>query len=310
MTGSRLNLVAVGSFVLLAVASLVVALALLAGRTGNTDTYYTYYANVSGLKFGSQVFYEGYPIGQVDDIDPVQRDGRTEFRVRLAVSHGWKIPEDSVARSTSTGLLNPQVIAIRAGHSAHLLRPGDTIRSAPASDLFANVNSTAEAVGKLTENVNRQIAVFGEVMQRDVQPMAHQARQLVGTTASALPPILENTRQTTENLAQASQRLDQFLDARRLARLDRVLAEAETATAHLSAASRRLDRMTRASATDLQATVRNLRLTSETLAEHAGSITRNLDEASRNLNQFSRNIRDNPGALLRSTPPPDNAPPP
>ena len=41
------------------------------GRTGATDDYLTVYPNVTGLKHGSPVFYEGYPIGQVSAIEPL-----------------------------------------------------------------------------------------------------------------------------------------------------------------------------------------------------------------------------------------------
>ena len=55
MKNTRLNYVIVGSFVVGMVIALVVTVALLAGRTGATDTYYTTYDNVSGIKFGTQV---------------------------------------------------------------------------------------------------------------------------------------------------------------------------------------------------------------------------------------------------------------
>lgn len=63
MNGGKLNYVVVGAFVLAMLVALVVSLAVLMGRTGATDDYYAVYRNVTGVKFGTQVLYEGYPIG-------------------------------------------------------------------------------------------------------------------------------------------------------------------------------------------------------------------------------------------------------
>ncbi|MBI3113149.1 MAG: MCE family protein, partial [Rhodospirillales bacterium] len=68
MRSSKINYLLVGVFVIGMVVALVVSVALLTGRTGATDLYYSYYENVTGVKFGTQVVYEGYPIGQVEQV--------------------------------------------------------------------------------------------------------------------------------------------------------------------------------------------------------------------------------------------------
>ena len=57
MNGVKANYVTVGVFVLAMAAALIVSLAVLMGRTGATDDYYTVYRNVTGVKFGTQVLY-------------------------------------------------------------------------------------------------------------------------------------------------------------------------------------------------------------------------------------------------------------
>ncbi|MBM3581855.1 MAG: MCE family protein, partial [Alphaproteobacteria bacterium] len=81
MKASRINYFAVGLFVIASIVGLVVAIAVLSGRTGATDPYYAIYRNVTGVKFGTQVMYEGYPIGQVETVTPVPEAGRMTFRV-------------------------------------------------------------------------------------------------------------------------------------------------------------------------------------------------------------------------------------
>src|SRR5687767_1806663 len=100
MHDSRINYVVVGAFVAVMLAAFVVVISMLAGRTGSSDEYYTVYGNVSGLKFGTIVLYEGYQVGQVESIEPTSAGGKIAFRVNMSVEEGWNIPEDSVARAT------------------------------------------------------------------------------------------------------------------------------------------------------------------------------------------------------------------
>jgi phospholipid/cholesterol/gamma-HCH transport system substrate-binding protein len=112
VTSFKVNFAVVGAFVLAGIVTLVVALAVLAGRTGPTDPYYTIYANVAGLKFGSQVLFEGYPVGQVDRVTPILDAGRPRFRVDLSIARGFAIPADSVARSEASGVVAPPPLAL------------------------------------------------------------------------------------------------------------------------------------------------------------------------------------------------------
>jgi len=86
MNGVKVNYVTVGVFVLAMAAALIVSLAVLMGRTGATDDYYTVYRNVTGVKFGTQVLYEGYPVGQVEKVTPVPSEGGMAFRVDFGVA--------------------------------------------------------------------------------------------------------------------------------------------------------------------------------------------------------------------------------
>ena len=104
MNTAKINYVAVGIFISVALVGMIVSMALLTGRTGSTDPYYSVYTNVTGVKFGTQVLYEGYPIGQVEDVVPIVQDGAMRFRVNYEVTEGWQIPDDSVARMTSPRL--------------------------------------------------------------------------------------------------------------------------------------------------------------------------------------------------------------
>ncbi|HSW11654.1 MAG TPA: MlaD family protein [Solimonas sp.] len=302
MINSKWNLTLVGGFVLLGVGSLVLALAILAGRTGDTDTYYTRYANVSGLKFGSQVLFEGYPVGQVEQIEPVVKDGQMLFKVSLSVLEGWKIPEDSVARSEASGLLAPQTIVIVAGRSQKALKPGDDIISGGMGGLFSTVQGLAGNVDQLTDqgllplvdNLNRQVTFLGKVIDEEMRPLIRNTNQLMLVVARDVPPVLQSVRNV-------SGRAEQFLSPQRVAAMERIVDNTDKTMANLRQASDQVEKASREAGPDVTVALREFRLSMESLSRSADGISQNLDSSARNLQEFSHQIRRNPGVLLRGS---------
>jgi len=302
MINSKWNLTLVGGFVLLAVGSLVLVLAVLAGRTGNTDTYYTVYSNVSGLKYGTQVLFEGYPVGQVEEVEPTVQDGHMLFRVRMSVAEGWKIPQDSVARSEASGVLAPQSIVIIAGRSPTALKPGATITPGGMGGLLSTVQGLAGNVDQLTdrallplvENINQQVNLLGRILDQELRPLARNTNQVMISVSQELPPILHNARAVSE-------RADRFLSPQRLAAMERMVDNADRSMASLRQTSERLDQLSREAGPEALVALREFRLSMESLSRSADGISQNLDSSARNLQDFSRQIRRNPGVLLRGS---------
>jgi phospholipid/cholesterol/gamma-HCH transport system substrate-binding protein len=308
MTSFKVNLTIVGVFVLAALATLVIALAVLAGRTGPTDTYYTEYSNVAGLKFGSQVMFEGYPIGQVEEVDPMSGDSRLRFRVEISIARGWQIPDDSIARSVSPGVLAPQTIAITAGKSQTMLKPGDTIPSAVSvsfQDSFSSIAGsfdelTAQSLVPLVDNINRQVTLLGEMIDKDMKPLIANANRFMQATAERWPAIMKNAESASGNLAGMSTELQTLLSADRIAALDRLITNLDQTAINMARASATLDTLAKGSGDDLKVGLEEFRFTMETISRHAESVAQNVDSSALNLQEFSRSIRQNPGVLLRA----------
>jgi phospholipid/cholesterol/gamma-HCH transport system substrate-binding protein len=314
MTSLRVNLAVVGALVIAAIVTLVVVVAVLAGRTGATDSYYMLFANVSGLKFGSQVVYEGYPIGHVEKVTPAPQQGKMLFRVNVDVTRGWIIPHDSIARPTAPGPLAPQIIAISGGASAEPLKPGDQVLTAAGLDIFSSLSSvggdvdkiTNEALMPLLNNLNHQVTNIGGLFDTDIRQLVANANAITGPTAKDMPVLLANAREITSNLTQTTAQLKELTDAKRLAQIDQILANADRATQHLEKTSENLENLSTSSGRDLQVSLENLRHSTDLLSQHAEAIVQNLDSTSRNMNEFSRQIRRDPSLVLRGTPPVDN----
>ncbi len=201
MRSDRINYLVVGSFVIAIIAGLTIAIALLTGRTGATDTYFTSYGDATGLKFGSQVLYMGYPVGQVEEITPVVENGRVSFLVRLAVNEefkNWQVPKDSVAQIRSAGLLAAVTIDIRAGESKETLKPGDHLSGLEQSDVFVAVTDAANTLKFLTENsikplienLHAYVTNFGSVMDERGGDLITNLNILSKELASRSPELI------------------------------------------------------------------------------------------------------------------------
>lgn len=283
MRNEKRNYVVVGVFVLAMLVLLLVWIALLAGRTGATDAYSVVYANVAGLKAGTRIHYEGYPVGLIEDIDPIDRDGKRMFRVDVSVQRGWPIPSDSIATIT-VGIFSAAVIDIVGGRSAELLAPGSEITAREAMDLFSVANEAADKVDAILKGV-----------------------------AERAPDVLENVELVTEDLRQAMAQINGLLASDNVGRVSRILANVERATldmdqllADVRATGKNvdvlvghLDDLLDEESGDLSQAIDDVRHTLAALSSHIDAITANLESATRNANEFSKQIRENPGVLIR-----------
>lgn len=313
MQDNRINYVVVGAFVSAMLVAFVVVISILAGRSGATDEYFTVYENVGGVKLGTLVFFEGYQIGQVDEVEPLTDGPRMRFRVTMAVEEGWRIPEDSVARATVSGLLSAIAIDIRGGDSTTMLAPGSEIRGVEGTNIFATLADISAEFGDLSrnslrpliDNLNRYVDTFGS------------------TTMEHLPALLRNLENISASLERSSLVVERdILKPANRQRFDTILANFDTTASNLATVSGELEdtrqllhksiesinTVVDANAGNVDEAMRSLRYTLDTLARYVDDIAHNADSTARNMAEFSRTIRSNPGLLLRGAPAPDPAP--
>ncbi|HJU40703.1 MAG TPA: MlaD family protein, partial [Tahibacter sp.] len=153
MKRDHVNYTLVGAVVLAALALLLVGLYLITGSSGGNAQYHAYYRNVTGLRHGAPVFYQGYRIGQVSRLEP-ERGGAdgTRYRVTLSVREDWPIPADSVARLQASGLLADVSIGIVEGKEKNSVAVGGEIRGEETSDIFGAMNELAGEITALTRS--------------------------------------------------------------------------------------------------------------------------------------------------------------
>ncbi len=143
MYKQRVNYVIIGVFVTAMLIAGAASIALLTGRTGPTERYFVVLDNVADVKYGTQVRYEGYPIGQVEGITPIVDGPGMKFRIEVSIRQGWRIPSESIARIGNSNFLAAKTLDIESGHGPATVKVGQQITAEPAVDVFATITKTA-----------------------------------------------------------------------------------------------------------------------------------------------------------------------
>lgn len=245
MKNDRINYIVVGGFVILMLAGIFISVAMLTGRTGATDRYFTSYEDVTGLKFGSQVLYMGFPAGQVESISPELEDGKLVFRLELALTDrfkDWKVPTDSVAQMKSAGLLAAMAIDIRSGTSHTYLQPDAHIQGQPAADVFAAISETANSLKRLTDtrleplltNLDEYIDAIGKILVNDGGATMRNLNVFTQTLADRGPELIDEVVSLSASLKVTSDNLAKVLSAENADKIDSVVDNVLAASVSLA----------------------------------------------------------------------------
>ena len=298
MKRDTVNYLATGALVAVVGIVFLISLAMITGKSGPTDHYFTRFEDVSGLKYGTPVYFEGYLVGQIESIEPQREGANMRYRVEFSVKKDWPIPEDSVVQMLASGLLSAMMLDIDEGVSARPLPPGGEMKGRGGGNLFLAMN---EMAGEMRSLSNEAI------------------RPLLKQLGDGAPAIVGDVRALTQKLNASADALNRILDAKTEQQVRDTLSHADEAAKNVAVLSRDLgatreqlnrlltnvDGLLAHNDADIRQSVQNLRQALDAVNRHIASVMQNMESASRNMNEFSHEIRKNPGALLSSTPPPD-----
>ena len=302
MYNKRMNYVLVGSFVTAMLMAVVISIAVLTGRTGPTDRYFVLLDNVTDVKYGTQVRFEGFPVGQIERIEAAEPGASGRFRIEVSVAKGWRIPEDSVTRIGNSSFLAAKTLDIQSGRSETPVAVGNEIASAQPDDMFTTMRGAASQLTALSEG--------------SVKPLLATLQALVSTLNNDTPLITRELTSFTQNLNASLVPIQEILADENIQAISRAIVNTETTTATLARASEdlasamsqlqhiteNLDTLVETNDADVEQSLKDLRYTLSTVARSVDTIIHNFDGTARNMNEFSRLIRNNPGVLLGGTP--------
>ena len=322
MKRENINYAVVGSFVLIVAASFFVFLYQITGSSGPTDKYYVTYNNVAGIKFGTPVSFEGYQIGQVEEIIPIRQDGKTNYRLVLSIKEDWPVPQDSVAKIIASGLLAAVTIDIEEGVSDILLEPESEIESREATNLFAAVNEVAEdirsiskdGIKPLLDNLNNKINSisyeFTDLTKNTVRPMVEKISIQIDKSdiVNKVDKLINNLNQTSEILKKMinnrnQENLASFLDSMSdiSANTDELVGNLDETRKTMDIVLENVGDMVETNSNKLDSSLTDLQKTLSVISTHIDAITHHLEGSSRNMHEFTRQIKENPGLLIRGS---------
>ena len=316
----NLNYPAVGAFVLAMLVAAIAAMAMLAGPSGGSDRYHVMLDNVSDIRFGTVVRYEGYPVGQVDRIVPRPADAGMSFRVELSVEEGWRIPEDSVARIGSSNLLANKTVDITGGRSETAIRVGEAIPGAPPADMFAAMASLAgefgdmnrDSVRPLIDQIASVVAEIDRLVRRDLGQITGSVASVASDARGRVPDILASLDSMTADLDSTVGIVQDLMTPETAGSIGRTIRNAESMSASFAdlggrlagTAARldgligRVDQLVAAHEGDVAESLGNTAYVLRMVAQSIDSISHDLEGSARNMNEFSRQIRQDPGVLF------------
>lgn len=318
MRHHKLNYVIVGLFVIAMVSIGFVSIVKISGQTRVTDDYHLVLDNVSDVKFGTQVRYEGYPIGQIEHIEPFAENNRMRFRLDVSIEEGWKLPKDSVARIGSSSLLSAKTIDITAGTSTTALVPGNEIASAPTKDMFVAMANLADEFGMLNRKSLRPLV-------KDIAEMARRLGGKLETDLARVTTSLSNIAVSVEGRSTVvmqrvddlTRRLDErFLSEHNADGVDGIVGHAAETTRNFSVMSNDLktagtqvremisgiNTLVESNRGTVDKTLTNAQYSLQTVARNIDTIMQSIEVTSRNMSEFSRQIRQNSSLLLGGRP--------
>ena len=315
-----INYTAVGVFVAAMIVALIWALSQISGRTGPTDSYTIVMDSVTDIDYGTLVRYQGFKVGQVEEIHPEWKGDKYVFKVLVSVEQGWKIPSDSVARISASSFLSGKTVEVSQGKSPVLVSAGGEIISGPPADAFSLMAQVAGQIGDLSENslkplithVDEIIMRIGNHTDVNLEELFNSLQAIAGEVQSKTPKITDDISQFTTQMNATLLQTDKLVDDRNIESVRTILANVEKASAQAQGAAADIKQVSQKVQTlidqvndmvgdnrkSVDKSVANLEYILRSVAQNIDSITRNIDGTARNMSEFSRLIRQNPGLLL------------
>lgn len=254
-----------------------------------------------GLSGGSLVYIRGVRVGSVRS---VALTPETRVNVTMRIDSDIPIPDNSVARLTSLGLVEGKSIVIDPGSSLQFLSTGDRITGLYDESVMEVLGQKGEELG---DDVSNAVAELNQFLRQLNETLSDDTRL-------SLDQTLQNTMRTTERIASIltgkQDEIDLAIEAgsRMLSQMDTLVTDSRPRVDSLMIT---LEEGIR----ELETVRMELEMASASLNEilakiNAGdgtlgrllndpSLYENIDSLTVELNALIRGINENPGRYLR-----------
>ena len=316
---TKVNYVAVGAFVTVLVAAVLVVVLWL-GKSDYRGVYDRYSAymreSVAGLSVNSTVKYRGVEVGRVKDI-VLNPENPEEVLLTLDILHGTPVKTDTVAVLETQGLTGLATVNLKGGS-----RESPALKAAPGQespvimtgpsllfrlDMVISRLLSDQGLTKLSANVNalsqNATAVVDEENRATLKQILKDLSDITHTVASHSERVdkgLVSASQAADNIARMTEAVNRQIPTL-LERMNKSATALQTMTEELAHTGRAVRSAVQASRPDIE------QFSRQTLGE-TGALVTELRQLTGTLQRVARQLEQEPSSLLLGTKTPQRGP--
>lgn len=206
----------IGLIIILSMIILIIGLNFLKGTDifKTSNTYYAKYSNISGLKKANPVSLLGFEIGKVADIYFDEKDPDTVI-VKLEIDDSFRIPENSVAKISSTSLLGNKEITLILSKENSYLENNDNIIGQNEESMMSLLNTKFEPLSnkahRLFISMDKLVSSFNDILDnetktniskslKNIEQISKNTDRILANKNSNLNQLLNNLSSITKNI--------------------------------------------------------------------------------------------------------------
>jgi phospholipid/cholesterol/gamma-HCH transport system substrate-binding protein len=172
--------------------------------------YYVTYPEVTGIQTATPVTIQGVKVGTVTDICFNPAVSRNVV-LRLTVRKNYRLPDNSVVRIYSDGIMGGKAIAIDLGDSPRTFVKGDTLPTIASSDLLATagteLSDVKQRLTRVMDNLSTTLESVNAILQDNKTnidgTLAHM-NSISGTMDGVLTKEQGNLQRAIDNITRFS----------------------------------------------------------------------------------------------------------
>jgi phospholipid/cholesterol/gamma-HCH transport system substrate-binding protein len=292
----------IGALTAIAITILILGYSFLRGNDvfSSSNKYYAVYRSVEGLALAKPVLVNGFQIGRVSSMK-LQPDGHTI--VEFKIDPDYVIPNNTLAKLSSTDLLGSKAIVFELGNSKVPAEDKDTLKADIQGSLAESLQPIQKKAEMLISKMDSSLAAINKILNPDFQKNVDRSFMSIANSLQTL----EGTTKKIDNLvASQSGHINGILTNAEV-----VSGSLKTSTTHLNGMTanfekvsndiananikQTLDNANKAMA-DLQATIAKINSGQGSLGllMNDDKMYKNLTDASNNLNNLFIDLKAHP----------------
>ena len=180
-------------------------------------TYYAYYDNVSGIQMSSPIIVQGIRVGAVTGIK-FRPDLNNTVEVKFDVKSAYRVPDNSVVRLFTNGIMGGKALEIELGDSPNALPDGATIRSESETSFLELAGSELDyfkqKLDQLISSLDLTLTSLNSILVDNSGSIAgtleglRRGAEAFGAKGEEIRSIIDDINEVTGALAANSERID------------------------------------------------------------------------------------------------------